>query len=307
MTKKILLDVDPGIVDAAALVSVLRCPDVEVVAVTSVGGVVSPAVAARNTHSLIEYLDPPRIPRFGVGSEPDEGLPGDLRHIHGNDGLGDVGFPTVAPRNPHPAEKVICEVVHNHPHQVLILALGPLTNIARAFQRDPELPSLVEKLYISGGTVDAPGNITASAEFNMFCDPVSAKFVLRTPCHTVMIPLDVTSKTLFTLNHFGQLPAEDTHVGSLLRKILLPCFRTYRQYYGYEGIRMYDLITCTAALHPECMLTKPLPVDVEIQGELTRGMTVFDRRPQPECRNMMDVAIRLDDEAIVRHILHSFQ
>lgn len=303
MPKKIILDVDPGIVDAMVLCMALFDPEVEVVAITSVGGNVPAQIAARNLQAIVEYLDPPRLPRLGMGGPPESGLPVDARHVNGIDGLGDTKLPVAELRTQHPAEKVICDAVRNNPNDISIITLGPLTNIARAFQRDAELPQLLQCLYINGGTVHGPGNITAVAEFNIFADPEAAKYVLQTPCRKLLIPLDVTNRMLFTLNHMNDLPEDTTRVGALLRSIMMPAFRAYRQCYGLEGVRIHDMIAYVLAIHPEWGLSKRMPIEVETEGKFTKGMTLFDQRVVPEWRNSVDVMFKVDEARCIDHFM----
>jgi len=303
MAKKVILDVDPGIDDAIVLCFALFDPDVEVIAITSVGGNVTPQVASKNLQALIEYLDPPRLPRLGMGTEPDDGLPVDGRYVHGIDGLGGTDLPVAVLRSQHPAEKVICDAVRSAPEQVTIVTLGPLTNISRAFHRDPELPQLIDRLVITGGNVDSPGNITPTAEFNFYCDPFAAKQVFQSPCTKTLVPLDVTNKIKLTLGHVDRLPPDTTKVGHFLRSILMPAFRAYRQRFGLEGIHVHDLVTYIAAFSPELFNMKELSGNVETIGELTRGMTVFDRRYVPEWRPNMEVAFEINKEAVLQKII----
>lgn len=302
MPKKIILDVDPGIDDAMALCMALSDPQLEVVAVTAVGGNVPPQMATRNVQVVLEQLDPPRLPRIGGASMPDNGLPVDGRHLNGVDGLGGVDFDVAELRTPHPAEKVICDQVRAAPESVTIVALGPLTNIARAFQRDPELPYLVGRIVMMGGAVSAPGNITASAEFNVFCDPEAARAVFRSPSTKTLIPLDVTNRVMLTYDLLNQLPDEATRVGKFLRQILPPAFRNYRQRFGLEGIHAHDSVALLAATNPDLFVTQEMAGDVELQGELTTGMTVFDRRRVPTWRNNMEVAVDMDTNAVVAQL-----
>ena len=219
MARKVILDVDPGIDDAMALCLALSNPELDVVAVTAVGGNVAPAQATRNVQAIIEQLDPPRWPRLGAASEPDNRLAVDRRNLYGSDGLGGASFVVAERQHLLPSEKVICDQVRDAPHAVTIVALGPLTNIARAFIRDPELPALVGRIVIMGGTVAGPGNITPAAEFNMYCDPVSAQAVFRSPSTKTLVPLDVTNRIELSYDLFNQLPDESTRVGRLLRQI----------------------------------------------------------------------------------------
>jgi inosine-uridine nucleoside N-ribohydrolase len=303
MPRKVIIDCDPGIDDAIALCMALASPELEVVAVTAVGGNVPPAQATRNVQGLIAELDPARLPRIGAASPPEFGLPLDGRHLYGTDGLGGVELRVAELARQHPSEKVICDEVRASPEAVTIVALGPLTNIARAFQRDPDQPSMVGRLVMMGGTVAGPGNITPAAEFNIYCDPASARAVFRSHTTKTLIPLDVTNRVLLSYDLFHQLPDESTKVGRLLHKILPPIFRGYRQEFGLEGIHVHDSIAMLAVIHPELFTTAGMAGDVETTGELTTGATVFDRRRIPAARHNMEVAVDMDAAEIVRRLI----
>ncbi len=307
MPKKVILDIDPGIDDAMALCMGLFDPRLEVVAITAVGGNVAPALATRNVQAILEQLDPPRLPRIGAASAPDEGLPVDARHLYGVDGLGDTGLAVAELRSQHPSEKIICDEVRAAPEEVTIIALGPLTNIARAFHRDPDLPSLVGRIVMMGGTVSGPGNITPAAEFNIYCDPQSARAVFRSRTTKTLVSLDVTNRVVLTFDFLKQLPDEATRVGRLLRRIVPPAFRAFRQESGLEGIHVHDCVALLAATDPELFETQEMAGDVEIRGDLTLGATVFDRRRVPAWRCNMEVAVDLDPAQIAQQIVRSLE
>ncbi|MDR1289701.1 MAG: nucleoside hydrolase [Planctomycetaceae bacterium] len=299
MPKKILLDIDPGVIDALAFCVAIFDSAVDVVAVTSVGGNVPASVAAKNLQALIEFVDPPRLPRIGLGTLADIDLPFNFKHLHGEKGLCGVSLPVAELRMQHPAEKVICDSIRSDPENVMIICLGPLTNIARAFTRDPELPNLVRHIYISGGAVSVCGNITPCAEFNIYADPIAAKAVLDAPCTKTIVPLDVTSSVIFTLDDFDKLIGIENLMGKFYRDMLLPMFRAYRQNYGVEGIYVNDLIAYMAATRSEYIETEGMPCDIETAGSITRGTTVFDRRHKPEWKENIDVAITLNDADLI--------
>ena len=303
MGRKVIIDVDPGIDDAMALCLALTCPDLEVAAVTAVGGNVSPNQATRNVQAIIEQLDPPRWPRMGAATEPDNQLAVDRRSLYGSDGLGESGFAVAERQHITPSEKVICDQVRDAPHGVTIIALGPLTNIARAFIRDPELPALIGQIVIMGGTVSGPGNITPAAEFNMYCDPLAAQTVFRTPSTKTLVPLDVTNRVELSYDLFNQLPDASTKVGKLLHRLLPRAFRGYRQQFGLEGIHAHDTVTLMTVLCPELFTTKSMAGDVETHGELTAGATVFDRRRAPTWRHNMEVVTDMQKDAVIEAII----
>ena len=292
MPRKVVIDCDPGIDDAVALCLALFDPRLEVIAVTATAGNVSAEQASRNAQAVIEQLDPPRFPRLGAASF--NHFPTvDGRHVHGEDGLGNAGFRVSELHHPHPSEKLICDAVRSSPNEVTIIALGPLTNLAGAFQRDPELESIVDRVIMMGGSVTACGNVTPAAEFNMYCDPVGARAVFRSRTTKTLIPLDVTRQVVLNLDLMDQLPGESTRAGSFLRHVISFAFRAYRNL-GLEGLHLHDAVALISALHPELFETTRMAGDVETNGELTMGATVFDRRPSPTWRPNMEVATTVD-------------
>lgn len=307
MPKKIILDVDPGIVDAMVLCLAAFDPTVEIVALTSVAGSVPADVAAKNVHSLIEFLDPPRLPRLGIGMPPDEPITFDYQHIHGIDGLGNAPLPIAERRSSHPAEKIICDAVRSDPENVMIICLGPLTNIARAVARDPQLPDMIRHIYIAGGAINGQGNATAGAEFNIYADVQSASTVFRLPCTKTLVPLDVTNQVLLTPYHLERFPSDKTKLGKLLFDMVRPALRIYQQCYGFEGIHAHDLVAYMVAVHPAWAATEELSVQVETQGTITRGMTLADQRPRPESSPNIEVVTKIRTKMILQEIFQGLE
>ena len=306
MARKVILDVDPGTDDALALCLAIADPRLDVVAVTATGGNISPEQATRNVQAIIEQLDPPHWPRLGAAL-PGDGLSADRRHIHGSNGLGDAQFHISELQHRHPSDKVICDEVRAAPEEVTILALGPLTNIASAIQRDPELATTAGHLIIAGGAVSVPGDVTSVAEFNIYCCPLAARTVFRSPLTKTLIPLDATRQIEMTYEQFGQLPGERTKTGALLNRILPPAFRSHRRHLGLEGINLGDAVAVIAATNPQLFETMPLYGDVETAGELALGATVFDRRLVPDRPPNMEVAVEIDAAAVTERIMRGLQ
>lgn len=305
MARKVILDVDPGIDDAVAVVMALFDPRLEVVALTATAGNVRADLATRNLQILIDQLDPPRLPRLGAAVEPEFGLPATSTHIFGEDGLGNTDFPVAEHHQRHPSEKVLVEEVRLAPEEVTLLALGPLTNAALAMRRDPEWASQIGQIVVMGGALHAPGNVTAAAEFNIFCNPIAARTVFQSKTTKSLVPLDVTEQVVMTFDLFDQLPDESSRAGRFLRRILPFAFRSHRQVLGLEGIHLHDAVALAAMLHPELFTWSELPVDVEVSGELTTGATVFDRRRTSSARANMAVAVDVDSAAVMDVILRS--
>ncbi|MBI1902995.1 MAG: nucleoside hydrolase [Planctomycetia bacterium] len=303
MTRKVILSVDPGIDDALAICLALFDPRIDVVAVTAVGGNVTAEQATKNVETIVQLLDPPRLPRLGAAIHPDPGRPELAASIFGNDGLGNSDFRHVELHNRRPADKVIADEVRATDEPVTIVSLGPLTTIAAALLRDAELVTRVSRLVIMGGTVRAPGNVTPAAEFNFYCDPKSARTVFRAPIPKTLIPLDVTTQVSFTFSLLDLLPPETTRAGRFLRKVLPFLFRSYRERLGLEGIHLHDAVALAAVAHPELFQTEEMAGDVEDLGRLTTGATVFDQRPNRDWPKNMEVATAVDAAAVRDYVL----
>ena len=307
MARKVIIDCDPGIDDAVALCMAMFDPRLEVIAVTATSGTVSANQSSRNVQAITERLDPPRWPRFGVTQDHDALSSAHAIHIHGDNGLGNIPVATSELHNQHASDKVIVDTVHNAPGDVSIIALGPLTNIAAALKREPHLPELVDRIIIGGGSINGIGNVTASAEFNMFCDPTSAHDVFHSKLAKTLIPLEVTEALVFDLGLLNELPSETTRVGKFLRETVPFLFRSFRQNFGMEGIYLHGALTLAAAVHPEFFETDDMAGDVETKGMITEGMTVFDRRSRPEARINMEVAVQMNKTAVLDTIMQSLR
>jgi inosine-uridine nucleoside N-ribohydrolase len=306
MARKVILDVDPGVGDALAVCLALQAPELEVVAVTATGGNVTARQASRNVQAIIEHLDPPRWPRIGFADE-EQLLRTDGRELWGADGLCGATLGMAELHQQHPALKVLAEEIRADPGGVTVIAGGPLHNIAAAFQMDPELALMVGHLMIVGGTLDGVGDVTAAAEFNIYCDAEAAQRVFRSPATTTLLPRDVTSRAAMTFDLLSHLPSETSSMGRLLRALLPGAFQAYRQRLGLEGMYVPEAVAVAAAVHPEFLTTEPMPVDVETEGTLTYGATIVDRRARTHDRPNMDVAVDLDPAAITKFIKQSLQ
>jgi inosine-uridine nucleoside N-ribohydrolase len=145
--------------------------------------------------------------------------------------------------------------------------------------------------------------VTPAAEFNIYCDPVAARDVLRSPSTLTLVPLDVANKVVMSFGHLDQLPGESSKAGRFLRRILPFAFRTHRQELGLEGIHLHDAVALVAVTNPELFTTERAAGDVETMGELTTGALVFDRRRVPRWRHNMYVATDLDAAGVMDAIM----
>lgn len=304
MARKILLDVDPGIADAMAVCFALGDPGLEVVAVTATGGIVSPVQATRNVQALVEQLDPQRWPRVGA-ADSDQRLRTDGHELYGEDGLCGAEIRVAELHHLHPSTKVISDEIRSAPGDVTIIAGGPLSNIAAVLKMEPDLAMQVRHLIIVGGTYLGSGDVTAAAEFNVFCDAQAAQYVFRLPLTKTLLPLDVSSRAALEFDYLDQLPKNSSRTGRVLRAIMPTAYRTFRQKLGVEGIYLPEAMGVVAALRPELITTEQMHCDVEIAGELTHGATVFDRRRNSDAQPNMDVVVDLDTTGAIDCLVQS--
>ncbi len=311
MTRKIIIDCDPGIDDAIAIAIALFDPRLDVLAITASAGTVDADQATNNVTAIVTHLDPPRYPRIGMAT-PIVGAPViDDRHLNGNNGLGECNFEASGRQHPTPSEKIISELVHQHPNSITLVCLGPLTNLARLCRRDPNAIPLLNNVVISGGSVSHPGNATPTAERNMFFDPVSADEVFSSATTKSLVPLDVTEEVRFGVDLLEQLPSKSTRVGELLHKLLPFAFRVAHQKLGRELIPLYDATALLSVLEPDLFQWEGMAGKVETKGNLTRGVTVFDQRLRREWPMNMEVAMDVDipeaQAAITRSLRYAGQ
>jgi len=279
MARKVILIADLGIDTAFAVALALNDPTLEVVGLLPTAGNVSAEQATANIHTLIDVIDPPKWPRLAAAIPARYEANG--LALHGPGGLGGVSFPSATRHTLHPADKVLCELAHEYPRQVTVINLGPLSTLAAALDRDATLPAVLDQTVIVGGAWKEPGNAGPVAEFHIYLDPDAARRVLNAELHPLLITLDVTRKLIFSPLDLLELPNPDSRTCQFLRKIVPFGIRASSNLYGIEGFHLKDVLGTVAVAVPAIVSSEPYFVDVETQGELTRGMTVIDSRPTP--------------------------
>jgi inosine-uridine nucleoside N-ribohydrolase len=300
MAEKVILVTDPGIDGAFAVALALHDPDIEVLGLAATAGNVSAAQATNNIHILIEHLDPERWPRLGAA------LPvvydSDGTSLHGPGGLGGISFPCAKLHHPHPSDKLVDDLVRQYPKEITVVCMGPLTTLARAMDRDPEWPALVRRLVCLGGTLNEPGNVGPVSEFHFACDPLAARQVLQCGAPLTLIPLDMMRKVLFSPSDLLELPAPESRACRFLREIVPYGIGATSNLYGIEGFHLKDVLGVIAVADPAALGTQPMAVDVETRGELTRGMSVVDRRPGQHPKPNVEMGVGVDGTAVRSYI-----
>lgn len=278
MAQKLVIDADPGIGDALAIVLALLDPEVDLVAVTATAGQVSGEVATRSIQSVIDCLDPSRRPRVGH-SHADSSALLSCPSLHGPTGLGDWDVPVVGLHQRHESARLLVEVVRDQPHEITLLTLGPLTNVALASELASDFYDLLGGLVCLGGTVGVGGDVTAVAEFNVMSSIESARQVLTSQIVKTLVPLDVSRRLELSPDGFRRLRQRiQGPVAELLDGMLPYWFRMHHEVLGIEGVVLQEVAALAAATRPQLFARKDMRIDIEMTGQLTRGMTVLDRR-----------------------------
>jgi inosine-uridine nucleoside N-ribohydrolase len=272
--RRIILDTDPGVDDAMAIFLALRSPELKVEAITAVSGNVPLELTLPNALRLVEIAGRTDIPIAGGASVPLVRRLITAKYVHGNNGLGGVDFP--APKIKPAAEtatELISRLVHENPGQITIVGVGPLTNIATVLRADPEIARLIPEIVIMGGSLSG-GNITPSAEFNMYVDPEAARIVFGAGISLTMVGLDVTEKVLLGEELVQALERGQSLISQAAGKIMRATLT--RAHHGIDAtvIAMHDPLTVASLIDPKLLKLADYYVEVETEGELTAGMTV---------------------------------
>lgn len=315
MPQKIIIDADPGLCDALAILTAFVDPSLEVIGLTAAAGTVSGLQATRNLQYLTDLIDPIKHPRIGQSNHPRSGdRAGDLevptRHsTPGRSGLGDLTVEGPDLHNRRESEKLIVDLVREHPHEVRLLCLGPLTNVAAACDLDPEIPELLGGIVCQAGADRASGDITAVAEFNVWSDPEAARTVLDWPTSKVLVPLDVTAAPVVTFEDVEQLAdlTLDCLNSEALASLMQFALRMNRQQLGCEGIPLHGVAALAVAAGAEAFSVEAVCAAVEVAGDLTRGMTVIDRRPVPGRQTNADLVTTIDQHGVIDYFSRSYR
>jgi purine nucleosidase len=279
MPRKIIIDTDPGQDDAFAILLALGSPEeIEVLGITAVAGNVPLALTEKNIRIICELAGRRDMAVYAGCDAPIKRKLVTAEHVHGQTGLdGPVMIdPTMALQSQHGVDYII-ETLRNHPAGTVTLCpLGPLTNIAQAFLKAPDIVERVQEIVLMGGAYFEVGNITPAAEFNIYVDPEAADIVLKSGAPIVMMPLDVTHKVIATRARVEAIRALDSAVGRVAAEWADFFERFDVAKYGSDGGPLHDPTVIAYLIRPELFSGRHINVEIETMSELTLGMTVAD-------------------------------
>ena len=279
MARKIIIDTDPGQDDAVAILLALASPeDLEVLAITAVAGNVPLPLTAVNSLKMVELAGRREVPVYAGCDRPMERPLITAEYVHGKTGLdgADLPDPVTALAPGHAVDRIIELVMSHEPGTLTLCPLGPLTNIGSALARAPEIAPRLREIVLMGGGFFEGGNTTPTAEFNIYVDPQAADLVFRCGAPLTVMSLDVTHRALMLPRHLDRFGRMGTPLGNAVYGLLTFYERYDVEKYGMEGGPLHDPCVIAYLLRPELFGGRQVNVEVEVQSELTMGMTVAD-------------------------------
>ena len=269
-----VLDVDTGVDDAMAIALAVAAPTVDLIAVTTVAGNVELEHTTRNTLRVLDFIGATHIPVYRGMSRPMDRPLFTASHIHGSDGLGGADIPESSRGvEAISAPQFLIDAARRSPGDLTFIFVGPLTNLAVAVALEPELPRLVKRLVIMGGAFRMPGNTTATAEFNIFADPMAAAQVLAAGFDATWVGLDVTTKAVFARAQWDALVDATTPNAQIVRKAGAQMFVTFNR----PVFQLHDPLAVAVAADPTLVDAPEEAVMIETGGAYAAGQTIIER------------------------------
>ena len=274
--RRVIIDTDPGTDDAMAIILALNSPEFKVEALTVVPGNVEAWQGLENALKIVSLAGRCDVVVAGGAQHPLNQKLITAQFWHGKNGLANVELPaSKCTADPRFGPDLIIEMIHKYPHEITLIPVGPLTNIALAVSKDPSIAALVKDIVIMGGSISG-GNVNGAAEANIYNDPEAAQIVFNAGWMVTMVGSDVGERTLITRKYLAELQSSHGPQSDFISKIA-DFYLTRSEKSGYAGAAMYDPLAVGIALDPTLGTLKEMHVDVETKGEFTRGETVANR------------------------------
>jgi purine nucleosidase len=277
--RKIIIDTDPGQDDAAAIMLALGSPDeIEVLGITTVAGNVSLARTSKNARIVCEFANRPDVKVYAGSERPLKREPISAEHVHGETGLNgpELFEPTMPLQDQNGVDFIIDTLRREPAGTVTLCTLGPLTNIAKALIKAPDIAGRIQEIVAMGGGYFEAGNITPAAEFNIYVDPEAADIIFKSGIKLVLITLDLTHKVLTLKARVEKIRALGTRPAVALAEMLDFFERFDIEKYGSDGGPLHDPTVIAYIIKPELFAGRDCNVEIELNSELTLGMTVID-------------------------------
>jgi len=301
--KKIIIDADPGTDDTFAILLATSTQELNIQAICTVAGNCDLENATKNTFKILDLANRNDIPVYKGMSKALKVENDDASYVHGNNGMGGVLFEPInrLPENLHAVDYLI-KTVNENPNEITIVAIGPLTNIACAINKDPSFAKKVKKLIIMGGSTEK-GNVTPYAEFNFYKDPHAAKIVFETEFNEIiMMGLNVTSKQVLNEKLENILKNSDNSLANFLYAITRKGAE-FDKSCGYEGLLIHDAITASYLIDPSVVKLKTAKVTIETNGK-EMGRSNITLTENSNCKVAYDVDVNKFYQILLKKIFN---
>jgi purine nucleosidase len=278
MLHPIIIDTDPGQDDAVAILLALASPEIEILGITAVAGNVPLALTEVNARKICELAGRPDINVYSGAIRPMLRTLVTAEHVHGRTGLDgpDLPDPTMPLQQQYAVDYIVEKLMQHPAGTITLCCLGPLTNIGLALVREPRIASRIKRIIAMGGGFFEGGNVTPTAEFNIYVDPQAARLVFESVIPITLIPLDCTHQALTTKARVQKFREMKNNTGPATAQLLDFFERFDEQKYGTDGGPLHDPCVIAWLLHPELFTSRDVNVSIECESELTMGMTVID-------------------------------
>jgi len=295
---KIIVDTDPGCDDALALMLLFKSGVVNVKAITTVAGNSTVDKVTRNAQAVLDSLGETEVPIYSGKPKP---IKRSLitANVHGDSGLDGFDTSQTKFQLTNNADEKIIQLIKESPKEITLLTLGPLTNIARGFVKEPKLPQLLKEIIIMGGAIDVCGNMNRVAEFNMFVDPEAAEIVFKAKVNKILIPLDVCNQIIIPIAAFEKLKKAPLY--KKIRAMMKSFAFKLEKDVGVKGVLIYDAVAAYYLFNPKAFQLKPMDILIETKGKYTFGMTVAEKRKRARKNFNTQVAMDIDKKAFIRN------
>lgn len=305
---RVVIDTDPGVDDAIAILLALASPEIEVLALTTVAGNVSVEKTTLNARRLVQLAQRDDVVVAAGCAQPLAGPPpGDASEVHGSDGLSDLDWeePDVPLSSLHGVD-LLAQLIGEG--ALTIVAIGPLTNVATLLERYPGIESHVERVVVMGGA-SFEGNVTPAAEFNIWADPEAAQRVFAAGWPVTVMPLDLTHQAYLNDDDIDFFRSLDSEVGRRVADILEPLAKFHEEWHGNRNLFMHDSMAVYDVLDPLAITKQGVAISVETGGEHSRGATWVDRR-RIHADSQVSIGLNVDNKkfvAVLRERLTSYE
>lgn len=298
--QRIIVDTDPGIDDALAILLLAASPEISLEAITVTHGNTTVQKCASNALQLVDLARIGHVPVALGASTPLVRELGIAEETHGDGGLGYAVLPESSIKlSPKHAVDVIIELIHKYPREITMLCIGPMTNLALAIRRDPSIVPLIKRVVSMAGTIHYPGNATPSSEYNVFCDPHAYDIVVRAGFDLTVVPLDVTYQCLLKKGHIAQITRARPEIAKFIDDSTRFYMEFHDEYQNIDGCAINDPLAAAILIRPDLVELVDYHMTVELSGKHARAKTSVDHFKTMGHEPNSKVAMKVNVEAFM--------